>query len=65
MKTGLTARDVVEQVVPERAGQVEGVVWGSGVGVARAQHGGNIAIVVTHSSVGISSGECSLWLKRT
>lgn len=36
----LRALDVVVQVVPERVDQVDGVVSGTGIGMAREQHCG-------------------------
>lgn len=51
MNIGLRALNVVVQIVPERVDQVDGVVSSSGIGVAREQHKGDVANVVTHGSI--------------
>lgn len=51
MDIGLGALNVVVQIVPERVDQVDGVVSSSSIGVAREQHEGDVANVVTHGSI--------------
>lgn len=66
MNIGLRALDVVVQVVPERVDQVDGVISGTGVGVAREQHEGDVADVVAHSGIRVFQLQRRLlWLKRT
>lgn len=42
------------QIVPEHVDQVDDVVSSSGIGVARGEHEGDVANVVTHGSICVS-----------
>lgn len=60
MNVRLAALDVIVQVVPKGANQVDRIVTICFRGVSRKEDKGNVANVVAHA--GVSFGELSWWL---